>query len=56
MTRMISMSVKELSKVEVIEKLAQKAVNQKQAAHALGVTDRQIRRLLKTIKNMEQKG
>ena len=44
---MISMSIKELDKVEVIGKLAQKAINQEQAANALGVSDRQIRRLLK---------
>ncbi len=47
MTGMISMSIKELDKVEVIGKLAQKAINQEQAANALGVSDRQVRRLLK---------
>ncbi len=47
MTGMISMSIKELGKVEVIGRLAQKAINQEQAANALGVSDRQVRRLLK---------
>ena len=44
---MISMSIKELDRVEVIGKLANKAINQEQASNALGVSDRQVRRLLK---------
>lgn len=47
MIGIISMSTKELKKVEVIGKLAQKAINQEQAANVLCITDRQVRRLLK---------
>ena len=47
MTRIISMSINELNKVEVIGKVAQKSLTQHQAADILNITSRQIRRLLK---------
>jgi transposase len=53
---MISMSTKELRKVEVIGKLAQKVINQEQAAQDLGVSDRQIRRLLKKYRKSGASG
>lgn len=47
MTRIISMSINELNKVEIIGKVAQKSLTQHQAADILNITSRQIRRLLK---------
>lgn len=46
MKRMISMSANELSKVEVIGKVAQKSLTQQQAADTLNICPRQVRRLL----------
>ena len=46
MTRIISMSTNELSKVEIIGKLAQKSLTQQQAADILNICSRQVRRLL----------
>ena len=47
MKRIISMSTKELTKIEVIGNVAQKRLKQQQAADILEITIRQVRRLLK---------
>lgn len=50
MKRIITMSSKDLERVEVFLKLKEKALSQSQAADILGISDRQIRRLFKEYK------
>jgi transposase len=53
MDELLPMSAKELSRVEVMQKLSEKRMSQKEAGASLHVSTRQIKRLLKTYR---QKG
>ena len=53
MDKLLQMSTKELSRVEVMQKLSEKRMSQKEAGAMLHVSTRQIKRLLKTYR---QKG
>jgi DNA-binding Lrp family transcriptional regulator len=50
MNEVISMSIKELDRLKILEELHKKQINQKQAADSLGLSARQIRRLIKSYK------
>jgi transposase len=47
MDKLLTMSVKELNRLEVIKRVKEKRLVQKEAAEMLGVSERQIRRLLR---------
>jgi transposase len=50
MERFITMSTKELSRLEVIERLKARSLSQSQAANILGVSIRQVKRLVRSYK------
>jgi transposase len=50
MDKLLKMSAKELSRVEVMQKLSEKRMSQKEAGAMLHVSTRQIKRLLKTYR------
>ncbi|MBU2459686.1 ISNCY family transposase [Patescibacteria group bacterium] len=50
------MSVKEVNRVSILDQLKRKAMKQKKAAHVLGISVRQIRRLLKTYRREGTRG
>jgi len=50
------MSKKELTRLEVIQRLEQKRMRQKEAAEILGVSTRHIRRLLQSYRGCQEKG
>ena len=50
---LVQMSKKELSRVEVMERIKAKSMTQKKGAEALGISVRQVRRLWK---NYQEKG
>src|SRR6266545_5414791 len=50
MDKLLSMSAKELSRLEVMQKLSEKRMSQKEAGALLHVSTRQIKRLLKTYR------
>lgn len=50
MKEIITMSIKETSRISVLEKLKQKEIKQGKAARIMGVSVRQVRRLLKNYK------
>ncbi|HUE99992.1 MAG TPA: ISNCY family transposase [Anaerolineales bacterium] len=50
MDKLLQMSAKELSRVEVMQKLSEKRMSQKEAGAILHVSTRQIKRLLKTYR------
>jgi transposase len=50
MDKLLKMSSKELSRVEVMQKLCEKRMSQKEASAMLHVSTRQIKRLLKTYR------
>ena len=50
------MSSKELSRLEVMQKLEEKRMRQKQAARLLGVSVRQVKRLLKNYRREGARG
>jgi transposase len=52
----ITMSSKEISRMEVMQKLAEKRLSQKEASSILGVSVRQIKRLLKMYRQEGAKG
>jgi len=52
----ITMSNKELSRLEVMEKLHFRSINQSQAANILGISTRQIQRLVREFKHKGAKG
>jgi transposase len=53
---LLEMSTKELSRVEVMRRLAEKRMTQREAAQILGVSRRQIKRLLRTYRQEGAKG
>ncbi len=50
MDKLLSMSAKELSRVEVMQKLSEKRMSQKEAGTLLHLSTRQIKRLLKAYR------
>ena len=56
MDELLEMSTKELSRVEVMRRLAEKRMTQREAAQILGVSRRQIKRLLRTYGQEGAKG
>ena len=56
MNEVISMSTKELDRLKVLDQLQGKRIKQKQASDALGVSERQIRGLLRRYKQEGAKG
>ncbi len=50
------MSIKELSRLEVMEKLRSRSLNQSQAADILGISIRQVKRLIRAFKAEGAKG
>ena len=51
MDRLLSMSAKELSRLEVMQRLSRKQMSQKEAGTILGLSVRQIKRLLKAYRH-----
>ena len=56
MKEAISMSIKELDKLEIVNQLCKKLISQKQAADILGVSAREIKRLVKNYRKDGAKG
>lgn len=56
MDELLTMSKKELTRVEVIQKLEEKRLKQKEAAKQLSISERQVRRLLKAYRGQGKKG
>ena len=50
MDRLLEMSAKELSRLEVMQRLSRKQMSQKEAGTILGLSVRQIKRLLKAYR------
>ncbi len=53
---LLKMSTKELSRLEVMQKLAEKRMSQKEAASVLGVSIRHVKRLLRAYRRSGAKG
>ena len=51
MDKILQMSPKELSRLEVMQKLEEKRMRQKQAARILGLSVRQVKRLLRAYRD-----
>ncbi len=56
MDELLTMSKKELTRLEVIQQLEQRRMRQKEAAEILGVSTRHIRRLLQSYREHKEKG
>ena len=56
MDELLTMSKKELTRLEVMQKLEEKRMIQSEAAEVLDVSERHIRRLLKTYREQGEKG
>ena len=56
MDELLTMSKKELSRMEMIQRLEQKRLKQKEAAEILGISTRQIRRLQQSYREHKEKG
>jgi transposase len=56
MDTLLQMSVKELSRLEVMQRLTQKRMSQKEAGRMLGLSMRQIKRLLKAFREQGAAG
>ena len=56
MDELLTMSKRELSRLEVMQQLEQKRPRQKEAAEILGVSPRHVRRLLQSYREDEEKG
>jgi transposase len=54
--KLLEMSTKELNRLEVMQKLAEKRMRQKEAAHILGVSVRHVKRLLKDYRREGAQG
>jgi transposase len=52
----LEMTTKEISRLEVMQKLEEKRLSQKEASTILGVSVRQIKRLLKSYRREGDKG
>ena len=56
MDELLTMSKRELTRLEVIQRLEQNRMRQKEAAEILGVSTRHIRRLLQSYRGHKEKG
>jgi len=56
MDELLTMSKKELSRLQVMRQLEQKRLTQKKAAEILGISTRQVRRLLQSFRAHKEKG
>ena len=56
MDELLEMSTKELSRLEVMQRLAEKRMTQREAASILGMTGRQVKRLLRAYRREGAKG
>ncbi len=56
MEKLLTMSAKEMSRLEVMQRLAEKRLKQKEAAEILGLTVRQVKRLLKKYRQSGASG
>ena len=56
MDELLKMSTKEISRLEVIQRLEAKRMNQKEAAKALGMGVRQVKRLVRAYRGEGAKG
>lgn len=56
MEEVISMTARELSKLDIVRQLELKVINQKQAADILGISTRQVKRNVKQYKENGVKG
>jgi predicted DNA-binding protein (UPF0251 family) len=56
METVLSMSTKELGRVEVMQRLSRKQISQKEAGETLQVSTRQIKRLLKRYRKQGAAG
>ena len=53
---MLMMSRKEIKRYQVIRKVLERGINQQEASEYLGVTDRQIRRIVKRVRSFGESG
>jgi len=56
MDELLTMSKKELTRLEVMKRLEDRRMGQREAAEILGVRPRQIRRLLHSYREHKEKG
>jgi transposase len=56
MDKLLTMSKKELTRLEVIQRLQEKRLKQKEAAEILGVSTRQVRRLVRAYRQEGEEG
>src|SRR5512134_1584276 len=56
MDKLLQMSAKELSRLEVLQRLTQQRMSQKEAGKILGLSTRQIKRLLKRYRQLGAAG
>jgi DNA-directed RNA polymerase specialized sigma subunit len=56
MDELITMSTKELTRLEVMQRLKEKRMTQKEAANLLGVSTRQVKRLWRRYKQGAAQG
>ncbi len=54
--KLITMSKKELTRLEVIQKIGEKRIKQKEAAEMLGISERHIRRLVRAYREHGEEG
>jgi Trp operon repressor len=53
MDKLLAMSTKELNRLEVMQRLAKKQMSQKEAGRMLGLSVRQIKRVLRAYRERE---
>ena len=56
MDELLIMSKKELTRLEVMKRLEERRLRQREAAEILGVSPRRIRRLLRSYREHKEKG
>ena len=56
MDKLLTMSIKELTRLEVMQRLEDKHLRQKEATRILALSTRQVKRLRRTYRNDEAKG
>lgn len=56
MDELLTMSIKELARLDVMQRLEQKRLRQKEAAEILGISTRQVRRLPQSYRVHKEQG
>jgi transposase len=56
MDELLTMSKKELTRLEVIQRVEQKRLRQKEASEILGISTRQVRRLQQSYREHKEEG